>query len=258
MKILCAKSVVLLGFSLMFMVFLGGCASVPAESVHPRDPWEGYNRAMFQFNDAVDRAVLKPVAQGYEQALPQPVRNSVGNFFSNLNDVVVLLNNLLQAKPHDAAADLTRLIMNSTWGVFGLFDVATPMGLAKNNEDFGQTLGAWGVASGPYLVLPLLGPSTLRDAPARVVDNLSSPLYHYDETAQRNALAGVKLVDMRAGFLPTERALESMVTDRYVALRDAYLQRRDFLVRDGAVDTQGSEAMLEELEALEALDWDED
>lgn len=239
-------------FSLCLM--LAGCASTPREDPHPRDPWEGYNRAMFKFNDAVDQTILKPVAEGYEKGVPQPVRTGIGNFFSNLNDVVILFNNLLQLKGHDAASDLTRLIMNSTWGVFGIFDVATPMGLEKNNEDFGQTLGAWGVPSGPYLVLPLLGPSTLRDTPARVVDVVTSPLYYHDDSAQRNIASGVNLVHQRASFLATERAMEDMITDRYAALRDAYLQRRDYLVRDGEHDTQASEDMLRELEALEAFD----
>nr|WP_274521515.1 VacJ family lipoprotein [Ectothiorhodospira lacustris] len=237
---------------LLTVLLLPACATVPPESRDPRDPWEGYNRAMFQFNDAVDSAVIKPVAEGYERYAPQPVQTGVTNFFSNLRDVVNMANNTLQFKFHDAASDLTRIIMNTSFGVFGLFDVASPMGLEKSNEDFGQTLGRWGVSSGPYVVLPFLGPSTLRDAPARVVDGVTHPLYYYDETGVRNALLVVDIIDMRAGFLPTERALEDVATDRYMALRNAYLQRREYLVRDGAPGEDQYD-LLRELE-----DWDDD
>ncbi|ANB02701.1 VacJ family lipoprotein [Ectothiorhodospira sp. BSL-9] len=229
-----------------------GCATVPPESQDPRDPWESYNRAMFQFNDAVDRAVLKPVAQGYDKVTPQPVRTGIGNFFSNLGDVHNMANNALQFKFHDAASDLTRLIMNTSFGVFGLFDVATPMGLEKSNEDFGQTLGSWGVPSGPYFVVPFRGPSTVRDAPAEIVDARIHPLYYHDDVAQRNVLVGLRLVDIRAGLLPTERALEGMAMDRYMAIRNAYLDRREYLVTDGA-PSDAQRDLLRELE-----DWDDD
>ncbi|MGM0676103.1 MAG: MlaA family lipoprotein [Pseudomonadota bacterium] len=233
-------------------LLMTGCATVPPESKDPRDPWEGYNRAMFQFNDAVDRAVLKPVAKGYDKVTPQPVRNSIGNFFSNLGDVHNLANNTLQFKFHDAASDLTRMIMNTSFGLFGLFDVATPMGLEKSNEDFGQTLGTWGVPSGPYFVVPFRGPSTVRDAPAELVDGRIHPLYYHDDVSQRNSLVALRLVDIRAGLLPTERALEGMATDRYMAIRNAYLDRREYLVTDGA-PSDAQRDMLRELE-----DWDDD
>lgn len=234
------------------LLCLAGCASVPEASRDPRDPWEGYNRAMFQFNDAVDRAVLKPVAQGYERYTPDPVRTSVGNFFSNLGDVGILANDALQWKFHEAAVDLTRLIMNTSFGIFGLLDVASPMGLDKNNEDFGQTLGRWGVPSGPYLVVPFWGPGTLRDAPAELVDRRIHPLYSYHEHPDQEALTALGLVDTRADLLSVERGLEGLGGDRYAAIRNAYLERRDYQVRDGA-PSESDYDLLRELEA-----WDEE
>ncbi|AHE99323.1 MlaA family lipoprotein [Thioalkalivibrio paradoxus] len=232
---------------------LAGCASVPAEDRHPSDPFERYNRAMFAFNDGFDRTVLKPAAETYQE-LPQPVRSGVGNFFSNLGDVVVLFNSLLQGKFHNAASDASRLMFNTTFGVFGVFDVASPMGLAKNNEDFGQTLGHWGVPAGPYLQIPFLGPSTVRDAPARVVDVYTHParFVYSDHPDTVLALAALDLVHVRAGLLSTEAVLATISDDRYVALRDFWLQRREFLVRDGEIDND--DAWLDELDALEELE----
>ncbi|WP_038070700.1 MULTISPECIES: MlaA family lipoprotein [Thioalkalivibrio] len=251
-----------MGFAALVVLILSGCASVPSEDRHPDDPWESYNRVVFEINDDFDQALLRPAAVQYRR-LPQPVQSGVGNFFSNLNDFTVLFNNLLQGNLENAASDTGRIMFNTTFGLLGLIDVASPMGLEKNNEDFGQTLGAWGVARGPYLQLPLLGPSTARDAPARLVDGYTSPLYHTnlrtDHTGWWAGVVALDVVDMRAGLIPTERMLEQISDDRYIAIREAYLQRRDFLVR-GASDERATEMLdeLDELEALEAMEAEED
>ena len=238
------------------LLILAGCATVPGEDRHPDDPWESYNRAVFEFNESLDEAVLRPAAVQYRR-LPQPLRTGVGNFFAYLDDFTVLVNNLLQGKLHAAASDTSRLMFNTSFGVFGLIDVASYMGLNKNNEDFGQTLGRWGVGSGPYFQIPVLGPSTVRDAPARLVDARINPLNHSTLRDDRQelwvGLRVLELIDTRAGLIATEDMLEQISDDPFIAMRQAYLQRRDFLVRDGMPDDD-AEAMLDELEALEALE----
>ena len=198
-----------------------------------RDPLEPLNRGIYKFNDAVDKAVVKPVAQGYKEAMPVPVRTAVGNFFSNLDDVLVLLNDLLQFKLERAASDFSRLVWNTTVGIAGLIDVATPMELPKHNEDFGQTLGYWGISNGPYLVLPILGPSTLRDTVGLVVDGHYDPVIKHDPVSERNTSIAVHGIDARSRLLDAEKVLDEAAIDRYVFLRDAYLQRRRGLVYDG-------------------------
>lgn len=213
------------------VALLSGCATT---SGNPKDPWEGYNRAMYGFNDAVDRAVLKPVARGYDAAAPLPVRVGVGNFFGNLGDAWTGVNNLLQGKVGDGVSDFGRVLVNSTAGILGFFDVATPIGLERHDEDFGQTLGKWGVGDGPYFVLPIFGPRTLRDAAGFGVDTLVDPVGHRDEqVALRNSLMGLRLVHLRAELLPAEQVIDQAATDRYAYLRDAYLQRRLSLIHDG-------------------------
>jgi phospholipid-binding lipoprotein MlaA len=241
---------------------LVGCATVPSEDRHPSDPFERYNRAVFTFNDGLDRAILKPTAEAYSE-LPRPVRTGVGNFFANLDDFRVAFNNVLQGKFHNAASDTARILFNSTFGLFGLIDVASPMGLAKHNEDFGQTLGVWGVPAGPYLQLPFLGPSSGRDAPALVVDFYANPRNYTlgDQRELRDnfwTLLALDLVQGRANLLSTEDLLATYSDDRYVAIRDLWLQRREFLVRDGeALDDETWFDDLDELEALEALEREE-
>lgn len=198
-----------------------------------QDPLEGVNRAIFSFNEALDKYFLKPVAKGYQAITPDPVEEGVHNVFGNLGEVRNLVNNLLQGKVRDAGVDGSRLLFNSTFGVAGIFDVATPMGLPRNDEDFGQTLGSWGVGSGAYLVLPALGPSSLRDGPARIPDGYLGPYAHMDHVPSRNLLRGVDVIDTRASFLAAERMLSG---DKYVFLRNAYLQTREFKVRDGEVE----------------------
>jgi len=210
------------------------CTTMRAPS--EADPLEGLNRSVDGFNQVVDRAVVKPLAQGYDKVTAPEVKLVIGNFFSNLDDVSVAFNNLLQGKPKAAGSDITRFALNTTIGIVGLADVATELGFQKHDEDFGQTLGVWGVGSGPYLVLPLLGPSTLRDAPARFVDAPLDPLYHYDDVRVRNSLLVVNVVNTRARLLPATDLVERIALDQYAFVRDAYLQRRASLIRDGAPD----------------------
>ena len=215
--------------TLVSMMMLGGCASTG----NPRDPLEPVNRGIYQFNDAVDTMVLKPAAEVYRGVLPRFVRTGVSNFFSNINDVLVALNNLLQGKVTDAASDAGRVVVNTTVGLLGLIDVATQVGLEKHNEDFGQTLGRWGVGNGPYLVLPFLGPSNLRDAVGRVADYKTDPLTYVDPTRDRNLLIGLRLVNQRAELLQATSIFETAALDPYEFLRDADLQRRRNLIYDG-------------------------
>lgn len=210
---------------------LAGCASTPRD---PRDPLEPLNRATYRFNDAVDKALLKPTAQAYRTAAPLPVRTGVANFFSNLNDVLVAANNLLQGKGRQGASDIGRVLINSTAGILGFIDVATPMGLPKHNEDFGQTLAKWGMGDGPYLMLPLLGPSTFRDAVGIAVDHQGDLPYRLGHVATRNEVIAGRVVSRREGLLDSEKVLNEAAIDRYEFLRDAYLERRRSLVYDGS------------------------
>lgn len=220
--------------ALLVAAVAGGCATIPPDAgSNPADPWERYNRHMTAFNDGFDRAILKPVAEGYEAYVPQPVRNCIGNVFDNLRDVPIALNNLLQGKPLQAVSDLCRVAINTTVGILGCFDVASKMGLTKHNEDFGQTLGRWGFGPGPYLVLPFLGPSTLRDAIGRIPDSRLDPLVSYPSADTRWTLYLTNVIDLRARLLPAERTFEGIALDRYQFLRDAFLQRRRSLVYDG-------------------------
>jgi phospholipid-binding lipoprotein MlaA len=208
--------------ALLALALLQGCATGP----NPRDPFEPYNRSMSNFNDSVDKAVLKPVAEAYQSALPSPVRTGVNNFFANLTDVWSFVNNALQAKPQAAADSLLRFSVNTVFGLGGVLDWATEMGIERHREDFGKTLGRWGVATGPYLVLPLLGPSTVRDTAAMVVDTQGDLLLQVDNVPSRNSLYVLRAVDFRASLLRAEGVLDQAALDKYSFLRDAYLQRR--------------------------------
>ncbi len=217
---------------LLLALFATGCTTLEGPR-DPRDPFEGYNRAMYDFNSDFDKALFRPVAEAYDEYVPRPVNTGISNFFSNLDDVLVLLNDLLQLKFAQAASDLSRLAWNSTVGLFGLIDVATPMGLPKHNEDFGQTLGAWGVGSGPYLVLPFLGPSSVRDGTGLLADWQVDPVMQVENPDERWGLVVTNAVDTRAGLLRASNILETAALDPYVFMRDAYLQRRQNLVYDG-------------------------
>jgi phospholipid-binding lipoprotein MlaA len=210
---------------------LAGCATTGEGN--PKDPWEGLNRKTYAFNDVLDTAVLKPVAKGYEKVIPGFAREGVSNFFDNIEDIATSLNNLLQGKPKEGVSDAGRFLVNTVFGVFGLWDVATPLGLEKHYEDFGQTLGKWGVQSGPYLVLPLLGPSSARDAPARLAD----PSWYYSSAIDPNtywSLWALDKVRTRAGLFKAEGVLEEAALDKYSFIRDAWLQRRQSMVYDGS------------------------
>ncbi len=215
-------------------VLMTGCASTDTLSGDPRDPLERYNRSMFRFNTALDDNVIKPVATGYADYVPSVIRTAVGNFFGNLGDVWTALNNYLQGKPRDGSSDLGRVALNSTFGLLGLIDVATTMGLPKHDEDLGQTLGVWGVKSGPYLVLPVYGSSTVRDGLAKPVDVFYGDALNYAGNQRfENTARVLRLIDDRAAYLGSTSLLESAALDPYQFYRDAYLQRREARVRDG-------------------------
>ena len=242
---------------LALLVGLSGCASTPASNsqtlttprpvedsakVESVDPLEGFNRAVFGFNDGVDTYFLKPVTKGYRFITPDFIENRISNFFDNLLEVGNIVNALLQGKGAEAANYTGRFAFNTTIGLAGFFDVADDVGLVKTDgEDFGQTLGAWGVESGPYIVLPFLGPSTLRDGLSFPVNNYLDPVSHIDHVPTRNQLMFLEIVDTRAGLLDAEKMISG---DRYVFIRDAYLQRREYLVKDGVVeDTFGGDEL---------------
>lgn len=213
-----------------------GCAGT-RQTLTQTDPWESVNRPIYTFNDRVDRYALRPVARAYDRYVPEVLRFVAGNFIANLADVYTAANQLLQAKPLLALQDLTRFVVNSTVGFFGIGDVASGLGLPKHYEDFGQTLGVWGVPIGPYVMLPLLGPSTLRDAPARVPDTWygNALVFTTDDRALRNSVFGLKIVDDRAGLLQGEQLIDGISLDRYSLIRDGYLQRRQAAIYDGDV-----------------------
>ena len=217
-------------FLLLVLPFLVSCAGM---AKNPDDPWEDFNRKTFALNEGLDAYLLKPVAQAYDAVAPSPIRVGVSNFFANLGDVWVAANNLLQGKPQTAASDLGRFAINSTIGVFGLIDVASAAGLDKHKEDFGQTLAVWGVGNGPYVVLPLLGPRTLRDSAGFLFDYEADLLSLTVPVSTRNSLSALRLVDIRAELLPAEKVLEQAALDKYSYLRSMYLQRRRSLIYDG-------------------------
>ena len=211
---------------------LSACATTGGGSA--ADPLQPLNRAMFGFNETFDQVVMKPVAEGYRAVLPEMVRTGVTNFFSNIADLWIAANNLLQGKPESALQDVMRVAINTVIGLGGLIDVASDAGLEKHNEDFGQTLGRWGVGSGPYVVLPFLGPSTLRDGIALVgVDSAVDPVWNVNEVPTRNALYSGRAVNYRANALDAGHVIEEAALDKYRFVRDAHLQRRRSLVYDG-------------------------
>ncbi|WP_413184591.1 VacJ family lipoprotein [Paraburkholderia sacchari] len=210
---------------------LTACSTVQTPSKD--DPWEGFNRSVYTFNDTVDRYALKPVAKGYVKVTPQPVRDSVTNFFANIGDVYNAANNLLQLKIADGVEDIMRIVINTVFGVGGLFDVASLAKLPKHNQDFGLTLGHYGVPSGPYLVLPLLGPSTVRDGVGMVGNYFINPLTYVNPPALSWGLYGLDVVSARANLLGASDLLEGAAIDKYSFVRNAYLQRRQYLLSDG-------------------------
>ncbi len=245
---------------------LAACSSVPSQNiasadasasapvVKNRDPWEGFNRQMYRFNDVLDRAILKPAAKGYKAITPDPVEHGVTNVFANLGEVSTILNSVLQWKWKSAAHSTGRFVVNSTLGLVGVIDVAQHVGLQKApGEDFGQTLATWGVGSGPFVVLPFFGPSTIRDGLGSAVDWYVDPLTHVDHEETGLALKAVRTIDSRARLLEVEELASG---DRYSFIRDAYLQRRDFLIKDGAVeDDFGAEDEFEDFESFDDIEF---
>lgn len=215
---------------LLALALLQGCAVGP----NPRDPFEPFNRSVTRFNDGLDEAIVKPVAQAYQNTVPSPVRTGVNNFFGNLSDAWSFVNNVLQAKPQAAVDSFMRVSVNTLIGLGGVLDWATPMGIERHSEDFGKTLGRWGMAAGPYLVLPVLGPSTVRDAAARVVDAQGDLVMQINNVPVRNSLYVLRAVDLRAGLLRAGEVLDQAALDKYSFTRDAYLQRRGVVI-----DTNG-------------------
>lgn len=221
-----------------------GCASLPPDAPRSeRDPLERVNRGVFAFNDALDRNVAKPLARAYDAVVPDLLKLHVSNFFSNVSDVMIGVNNLLQGKPREAASDAGRVVVNTLFGFLGLVDIASEVGLPKHREDFGQTLGRWGMPSGPYLVLPFFGPSNVRDGLGLTVDLSADPLIGISQDALRNQLVGTRLVDARYRLLGAERAVEGLAFDRYTFIRDAFLQRRRSLVWDGEPPEEEDDAL---------------
>ncbi len=221
-------------------LMLAGCAAGP--QANPQDPFEPYNRSMSRFNDAVDEAVLKPVATGYQQAVPALARTGVSNFFANLGDAWSFVNNTLQLRGEAAMSSFFRFSINTFFGLGGTLDIASEMRLERHKQDFGLTLGRWGVPAGPYVVLPVLGPSTVRDTLALPVDTQASLLKGVDEIATRNSLYALRLVDTRANFLRAGEVLEDAALDKYSFTRDVFLRIRSQQtgVSNGATATQGS------------------
>lgn len=217
-----------LAVAALALASLSGCATN-----NPRDPLEPFNRAMFKFNDAVDQAALKPAATAYKRVMPSFVQTGVNNFFGNLSDVWTGANNLMQGKGEAGMSDLTRVALNSTFGLGGLLDIASEAGLKKHNEDFGQTLGYWGVPAGPYLMLPILGPSTVRDASGLPLDIYADPWGYNDHVPARNFGTALRVVDQRATILDASNLMEEAALDRYEFIRDGFLQRRKSQVFDG-------------------------
>ena len=217
----------MLALMLAFTLALGGCATTK----NPKDPLESFNRSVFRFNDAVDDVALKPAAQIYKNIFPALVQTGIGNFFGNIGDVWTAVNNMLQGKFANGLSDVMRVAVNSTFGLGGVLDIGSEAGLTKHKEDFGQTLGTWGVRSGPYVVLPLLGSSTIRDSLALPVDFQGDLWSYKDPTRWRNVGSVARVVDLRASVLDASDLIEAAALDRYEFVRDAYLQRREGQIR---------------------------
>ncbi len=222
------------------LFLLAGCATIPSGKADPRDPFERVNRSIYGFNSAADRAVLRPVARAWKTAVPNPVRHGLSNFLNNLAYPGTIVNDLLQGKFTQGGHDLTRLVVNTIFG-FGFFDPATAAGLEGHDEDLGQTLGKWGVPSGPYLMLPLFGPSSVRDAPARLADDYTNARHYIKDPYLNWGLWGVGKIEQRASLLDLDAALDRTY-DPYAFIRSAWIQRREYQVRDGEMAEDNTDA----------------
>lgn len=217
----------------LMLLLIGGCASLSDNHSDPSDPMESYNRVIYKFNDKLDKNILQPVADGYRAITPEPMDRGITNFFGNLKDVTSAANNLLQLKLSRSASDVGRVVLNSTIGVLGLIDVASKVDLPSYKEDFGQTLGYWGVATGPYVVMPFWGPSDLRDSISMIPDWYTQPISYVEEPATSIGLMALYLIDARADLLEASTAFNEAALDPYIFMRDAYLQKRENDVYDG-------------------------
>ncbi|HLW22880.1 MAG TPA: VacJ family lipoprotein [Steroidobacteraceae bacterium] len=223
---------------LTFAMTLGACVTLPANAPRSKqDPWESWNRGVYRFNDSLDRHIAKPVAKGYVKVVPHPIRTGVSNFFANLKTTTVMVNDALQGKFKKAANDLGRLVLNTTVGLGGILDPATPAGLDKNDNDFGLTLGVWGLHPGPFVELPILGPSDVRDTFGRVVDTYTDPRQYVKNTTVRYVSYVPYYIDRRAALLPLDETLRNAF-DPYAVIRDAYLANRAFLTGHGATNEE--------------------
>ena len=222
--------------AVVLCLLLSACATPMAERSDPRDPYENLNRKVFVVNQVFDQVLLKPVARGYSNYAPNFIQDTVGNFFGNLADVWTAVNNFLQGKPREGIQDTGRVAVNTVFGVAGLADVATKLGFPKHQEDFGQTLGVWGVKPGPYVMLPLFGPSTMRDALAKPLDLYADPLNLSTRSDVEYSLRAVRLVDDRARLLPTTDMIEKVALDPYQFVRDAHFQQREARVNDASAN----------------------
>lgn len=219
---------------------LGGCATTGSQ----KDPIEGFNRTVFAFNEGLDKVALKPVAKGYDAVVPVPAKNGIANFFGNIADVFIGVNNLLQGKVSDAASDGGRVLVNSTIGILGLIDVASDFGLEKHEEDFGQTFGRWGAGPGAYVVVPFWGPRDVRDTAGLVLDVYADPVGGMHNVDARNTLLVTRVISDRAALLPAEKVIEEAALDKYSYIRDAYLQRRRSLIYDGRPPRDDEDSLL--------------
>jgi phospholipid-binding lipoprotein MlaA len=211
------------------VALLAGCAAAPSRD----DPFEPMNRALYEFHDTVDTAVVKPVARAYIDVVPVPIRTGVSNVFNNIEDLISAVNDLLQGKLDKLDDDLARVLLNTMFGVGGIFDLASMVGIERGNEDFGQTFGAWGLPQGPYLFVPFFGPTTVRDGSGAIVRIMVGPVGYIGEVPVRNSLYGLGAVDLRAQALGAGTLVETAALDRYLFIRNAYLQRRRYLLYDG-------------------------
>lgn len=246
-----------LGVLAIFVLLMGGCATT-SENGKDIDPYESFNRKMFTFNGVLDKQVAEPIASGYTKVTPEPVQTGVTNFFQNLSNINVVLNDFLQGKFKQGFADSGRFVINTTVGIAGLFDVAKKFGLEQHNEDFGQTLAVWGVNPGPYLVLPFLGPSTTRGTPSFAVEALTNPV-----VTAFPPLLGLELVDTRARADGAIKFVDEAALDPYIFTRESFLQWRNFLIYDGnppvpELDDLEEELLAEEEELLEDYESGED
>jgi len=248
MKKISHKIIILL-VSLPLLLSLNACSFNKERDVVPQhDKFEKMNRKVFRFNKKLDKKIIKPLAKGYKKVTPDIVEKGIGNFFSNIGDIKNAFNNLLQFKLVDAGSDMTRFAFNTTFGLAGFIDVASGLQMEKHNEDFGQTLAKWGVKPGPYTVIPFFGPSTIRDSYAFYVDLAASPITHAKNGTE---LSIVKGLDTRARFLETEKILQGLTVDEYALVRDAWLQEREYKIKDGDIDVTEKEDLASQLDALD-------